>query len=652
MRACLLALALVAGASMASAGEDRVYEGDATARSVRDYVARLLGQDWAGDSRRYALVVGISDYGDDAGYRDLPTADDAHRMRRFLIEEAGFDHVHVLTEEHATKARIEELMDGVFPRLVDGNDRFLFYWSGHGDQRALAGGGERGYLPLAGSKRGQWWRMIGMDDIEDWDETLRARQALYLLDACFSGLAGVAAKSRLRDLTLEQLARPSRQLLTAGTAEEEAIAGDRWGGSLFTTAVLDGLRGAADATTAYAPDGVVSFSELVGYVKLRVADEKERAGWRSAITPQPRDLRVNQGEFFVVLPPEADPEADAGPASDAAPAGKGAAALTAAEVEEIQAMLAALGFDPGPVDGIFGLRTRGALLRFQRERDLDETAEWDAATERAMLRAWAGKARALDPSVTDAPADDEPPTTPAPAGAPFRDCDVCPEMIPLAGGTFQMGSPPDEEGRWDDEGPRHAVTVPPFALAKHEVTFEQFDACVAAGGCPNRPADPGWGRGDRPVINVSWHDAQAYVAWLSEIAGEPYRLPSEAEWEFAARAGTDTRFAFGDAWIEGAGNCDGYADRTVEVGSFQANAWGFHDLHGNVWEWVEDRWHDSYAGAPADGSAWIEGDSADRVFRGGSWVDEARGCRAAYRDGDHPGVRLGDVGFRPARGQG
>ena len=650
MRAGLLALILLAAAATASAGEDRVYEGDATARSVRDHVAQLLGQDWASESRSYALVVGISDYGDDTGYRDLPTANDAHRVRRFLIEEAGFDHVHVLTEEFATKARVEELMDGIFPRLVDGNDRFLFYWSGHGDQRALAGGGERGYLALADSRRGRWWRKIGMDDIEDWDETLRARQVLYLLDACFSGLAGVAAKSSLRDLTLEQLAQPSRQLLTAGTAEEEAIAGDRWGGSLFTTAVLDGLRGAADATTAYEPDGVVSFSELVGYVRLRVADEKERARWQEAITPQPRALRVNQGEFFVALPPEVDPGDGplVGASTDAAPTGKGAAALTAAEVEEIQAMLAALGFDPGPVDGIFGLRTRGALLRFQRERDLDETAEWDAQTELAMLRAWAGKARALDPSVTGTAA----PAAPAPAGAPFRDCDVCPEMIPLAGGTFQMGSPPDEAGRFDWEGPRHAVTVPPFALAKHEVTFEQFDACVDAGGCPNRPADAGWGRRDRPVVDVSWHDAHAYVAWLAEVTGEPYRLPSEAEWEFAARAGTDTRFAFGDAWIEGAGNCDGYADRTVEVGSFQANAWGFHDPHGNVLEWVEDRWHGSYVGAPADGSAWVEGDSASRVVRGGSWLDEARLCRAAVRYGDHPDYRSDGLGFRPARGQG
>jgi len=411
MRAGLLALVLVAGASMAAAAEDRVYEGEVTARSVRDYVARLLDQDWVSESRSYALVVGISDYDDATGYKDLPTKDDAHRVRRFLIEEAGFDHVHVLTEEAATKARIEELMDGVFPRLVDGNDRFFFYWSGHGDQRQLAGGGERGYLPVADSKRGQWWRMIGMDLLKRWDETLRARQALYLLDACFSGLAGVAAKSSLRDLTLAQLAQPSRQLLTAGTAEEEAIAGDRWGGSLFTAAVLDGLRGEADATTAYEPDGVVSFSELVGYVRLRVADEKERAGWRAAITPQPRALRVNQGEFFVVLPPEADAEtgAAAGTTTDAAPTGKGAAALTAAEVEEIQAMLAALGLDPGPVDGILGLRTRGALKRFQREQRLDETATPDTATRQALLEAWAGHSRNVAPWAQGR--SEEPPAT-------------------------------------------------------------------------------------------------------------------------------------------------------------------------------------------------------------------------------------------------
>ena len=131
-------------------------------------------------------------------------------------------------------------------------------------------------------------------------------------------------------------------------------------------------------------------------------------------------------------------------------------------------------------------------------------------------------------------------------GSSFRDCPACPEMIVVPAGSFTMGSPDSEEGRSNDEGPQHKVSVRSFAFGKYEVTFEQWDACVAAGGCTHKPNDKGWGRSDRPVINVSWKDAQQYVRWLSRITGKPYRLPNEAEWEYAARAGTTTRYHWGD----------------------------------------------------------------------------------------------------------
>ena len=145
-----------------------------------------------------------------------------------------------------------------------------------------------------------------------------------------------------------------------------------------------------------------------------------------------------------------------------------------------------------------------------------------------------------------------------------------------------------------------------------------------------------WGRGRRPVINVSWDDAQAYASWLSDRTGENYRLPSEAEWEYACRAGTVTRYAFGDELTTSHANFRG--ERTSEVGEFPTNAWGFSDMHGNVWEWVEDSWHESYEGAPQDESPWVKGNNSDRVIRGGSWINRPELLRSAIRFRDHSGL--------------
>ena len=169
------------------------------------------------------------------------------------------------------------------------------------------------------------------------------------------------------------------------------------------------------------------------------------------------------------------------------------------------------------------------------------------------------------------------------------------------------------------------------------------------------PRDYGWGRGGHPVIDVSWEDARAYAEWLSAETGERYRLPSEAEWEYAARAGTTTAYSWGNDIGQNRANCDGCGSRwddeqTVPAGSFAANAWGLHDMHGNVWEWVEDCWHDSYARAPADGSTWTRGgDCGRRVVRSGSWNNAPGYLRSADRLRDGVGNRYDDVGFRLAR---
>lgn len=239
---------------------------------------------------------------------------------------------------------------------------------------------------------------------------------------------------------------------------------------------------------------------------------------------------------------------------------------------------------------------------------------------------------------------------PAP-GTVFRHGPDFPELVMLPAGRFLMGSPNNEDGRYTNEGPQHEVTIAhPFAVGRYPVTFAEWDAFVAAGGTKHKPADRGWGRGRQPVIHVSWDDAQAYVAWLRDQTGQPYRLLSEAEWEYAARAGSQTRYPWGIDPGKNKANFDGSGSQwsgrqTSPVGSFAANAFGLHDMIGNVWEWVQDTWHDSYQGAPDDGRAW-EASSGSRVVRGGSWFGLAYYCRAAYRNWHSPVLRNDVLGFR------
>ncbi len=225
-------------------------------------------------------------------------------------------------------------------------------------------------------------------------------------------------------------------------------------------------------------------------------------------------------------------------------------------------------------------------------------------------------------------------------------------MIVVPAGNFQMGSNSGD----GDEKPVHHVSIPQaFAVGKLEVTFSEWDACNQGGGCSHRPVDKGWGRGNRPVIYVSWDDAKEYVRWLTRKTGEDYRLLSESEWEYAARSGSSTKYSWGDDIGRGNANCAGCGSRwddsqTAPVGSFRANRFGLHDMQGNVWEWVEDCWNDSYSGAPNDGRVWTSGDCSRRVLRGGSWNYFPRHLRAAYRSRNVAIYRnYGHVGFRVAR---
>jgi formylglycine-generating enzyme required for sulfatase activity len=255
-------------------------------------------------------------------------------------------------------------------------------------------------------------------------------------------------------------------------------------------------------------------------------------------------------------------------------------------------------------------------------------------------------------SIAAAAAD--PSANPRP-GQTFKDCADCPAMVVVPAGSFLMGSLDGDPQSYPDERPRRFVTLARgFAIGVHEVTFAEWDACARDGGCAHRPDDAGWGRDRRPVINVNWGDAQDYVGWLRQKTGRAYRLPSEAEWEYAARAGSPTTRPWGELIGDGNANCKGCGSawdsrQTAPVGSFPPNTFGLRDVMGNVWEWVEDCWNRNYEGAPIDGTAWTEGKCRRRVLRGGSWVDLPAFVRLPDRIRADAVARVNNFGFRVAQ---
>ncbi len=229
-----------------------------------------------------------------------------------------------------------------------------------------------------------------------------------------------------------------------------------------------------------------------------------------------------------------------------------------------------------------------------------------------------------------------------------------PVVVDIPAGSFRQGDEEEDGVSWSD--PVREVSIPAFSLSQYEVTFDEYDQFAAATG-RELPSDEGWGRGKRPVINVSWKDAHAYAQWLSEKTGNPYRLPTESEWEYAARSGAKQDVFAGTSEVAQLSGFGVYADnsssRTAEVGSKEANEFGLQDMSGNVWEWVEDCWHDHYQGAPTDGVAWLEqggGDCTQRVVRGGSWGNKPEDLRASNRGRDTAGDRSDDLGVRLAQG--
>ena len=253
----------------------------------------------------------------------------------------------------------------------------------------------------------------------------------------------------------------------------------------------------------------------------------------------------------------------------------------------------------------------------------------------------------------------------------FKECERCPDMVIVSGGKYQMGSPWRSRNRDAsvnvNETPQREVEISSVAVARYETTFDQWEACVEAGGCNGHVPEAKWGRGSMPVMNVNWNDAQAYVDWLSRKSETKYRLPSEAEWEYLARAGTATNYWLGDRVDPSGANYNGHEGGTTAVSNYAANAFGLFNMHGNVGEWIADCWYRTYAGdieqarernpfrpkvsAPLTGVSWEKSNCTRRVVRGGSWKSAELEIDSRFRDSQIPSVREDDLGFRVVTSQ-
>ena len=638
-----------------------------------------------------AVIIGNVDY----EHRDVPdvayAGRDAEGFRRYVVDVLGFAPENVLHVTNATRRKMFDVLgtrsdprSALWAHLhPDGGSEVVVFYSGHG----VPGTGDRqGYLlpvdadPKAAEDDGYPINLLygNLGKLEE------ASSVRVYLDACFSGasheggLIGAASPVYVTPALPEGTEKVVS--LSAATGKQIASWDEEARHGLFTHHLLDALYGRGDADG----DGEVTAGEAKGYLDrhmTRAARREHRRVQEAHLSGAADVVLASAGGAGFPARPDLDRAAGPGPEETEGKEEPEAGHATAEEALGldrdarmlVQRSLGSLGFDAGPVDGAFGPKTRGAIGAWQEAKGYDETGY---LTE--------GQAEVLKAFGREAERERYPP------GKRFRDCAGCPWMVVVPEGSFLMGSPKSEAGRSDDEGPRHRVAFArPFAVSKHEVTRGEFARFVSergrsmGDGCWGYEGgewdwrsgksweNPGFEQTDEhPVVCVSWEDARAYVEWLSEKTGKEYRLLSESEWEYVARGGRGTSRYWGEGesgqcrhanggdealkgeyadWPWAVASCNDRHVWTSPVGTFEENGFGLHDVLGNVWEWVGDCYHDSYEGAPADGSAWESGDCERRVLRGGSWFNGPGNLRSANRSGFPAGYRLDDDGFRVAR---
>ena len=577
---------------------------------------------------RVALVIGNDAYTRVPALRNART--DAQAMAAAL-RATGFDVIlRTDLDDRALRAAVRD-----FTERLSGGSEAVFYFAGHGVQLGAA----NYLLPvnIAADKESQV-RDDGLPlqrVLDDLTEQ-KVRFSIAIIDACrdnpFPRVAGRSIGTS-RGLAPTSPATGQMVLFSAGTGQsalDRLGPSDRDPNGLFTRVLLKQMQQPGvpvDQVLRNVREEVVTLAKGVGHEQV----------------PAIYDQVVGR---FYFRPPSAGQVASTAPSAAAVAAQSAAddralweSVKDARNPDEIRAYLER--FPSGLFAGVAGVRLRALQAQGQ------PSASTGPVTTVASIA----------------------PTTAIRASAPFRDCDQCPQMVIVPAGSFMMGSPGNERQRSENEGPQRLVTVASFAVGKFEVTQEEWEACVKDAGCPAGPLNFGKENGSRaPVTFVAWNDAQRYVAWLVRKTGRKYRLLSEAEWEYAARAGTTTAFSFGGTLSPQAANFDSIATyagsasapakgKPADVGSYATNAFGLHDMHGNALEWTEDCWVGSYEGAPASAEARIINDCYQRVLRGGSYGTPPWDARSASRTAASPrnvssggfNSGAGGYGFRVAR---
>ena len=577
----------------------------------------------------------MSDYTN--GWPDLNAVPSELLKVERLLEKKGFRVTKVMDPTSDT-------LEDAFEDFVDeygfeATNRLLFFFSGHGYTRL---DNTKGYLVPVDApdprkdEKGFVRKAFAMNNLLTLSRNIEAKHALFLFDSCFSGT--IFKTKALPDeppLITALTSKPVRQFITAGDAGETVPAK-----SVFTPAFIEALEyGTGDLNN----DGYVTGSELGMHLQSTVRSASRQTPQYGKID----DFDLSRGDYVflaslttptslqkVIKPVRPGSSSfsldDLTNQADEVEAARQAWEAKLVEMSDAYRQVSAI--DQRNIDS--GIKLN-AWQRFQKaftEDNPHSSSDNDmrsTSTKRiTALKREQRNTRQLASVVSDSGGS---------ISGTGKACDVCPEMVLIPAGSFRMG---DLNGGGNSkEKPVHSVNIKAFAMGKTEVTFAEFDAFARATNRQLPKDKDGWGRGNRPVVYVSWDDAKAYVKWLSNKTGKRFRLPSESEWEYAARAGTTTKYSWGNSPSGQHANgderygwpSDGFNKKTAPVGSFKANAFGLNDMHGNVYEWVEDCYEASYSGAPSDGGARTSGTCAVRMLCGGGWSNEPENLRASSR---------------------